>query len=157
MNEKLSAGVKSLNEEHFIECSVWRDDRDLDLYFPVYSPDEMPEDVRDLIIRVEFFTPNGMTFKGCIKGIDKGINTLLVIWIFHEKMKYGFNRNLPKLCHEELDKLVSELPQGIPKSDDDFFPLRYETRFNWEDSGYKNFWGEFDAFQKERQTSISLT
>lgn len=150
MTDLLEQGIEAIEIKDLIDCPVWRDDRDKDLYFPVYKPGDMPEDARDVIIRSKFFTPNGLEFDGYIKGIDKGINTLLVIWLFHNGKKYGFNNKLPKLCHDELSKLESDLPADIGRGVDNFFPLRYETRFNWEDEGYQNFWGEFDAFLRER-------
>lgn len=151
MTKVVDMGIEFLQKHHFDACPVWRDDRDKDLHFPVNSPDELPHNPKDMLIKAEFFAPNGMKFEGCIKGIDKGIDTLLVIWIYYNGKEFGFNHNLPDLCHEQLEELIKELPEGSVKNEGDIFPIRYETRFDWEAQGYKNFWGTFDAFLKERK------
>ena len=151
MSNSVDNGVELLEQRHLNECPLWRDDQDKDLYFPVRSPDEMPENPGDLLIKSDFFTPNKMRFSGYIKGINKGIDKLLYINIFYNGKSFGFNYNLPDLCHEHLNELIAVLPEGMAKDKDDLFPLRYETKFDWEDQGYKNFWGHFDAFIKERR------
>lgn len=139
-------GTDHLTESHFYDCAVWRFDDSDNLNYPVSGPENISPDPRDMRIKAVFFAPNGMEFNGYIVGIDR----VFAIYLFYQDRKFGFNNNAVSLCHEDFKELMEILPSGSVKNKDDLFPLRYETRFNWEDKGYRNFWGEFDAFLKER-------
>ena len=142
-----SKGTNYLTKENFDDCPVWRfDDKD-NLNYPVQKPEDMPSDPRDTRIKAVFYAPNGMEFNGYIVGVDR----VFTVYLFYQGKKFGFNNNAVSLCYEDFNQLMELLPNGSIRDKDDLFPLRYETRFDWEDRGYKNFWGEFDAFIKERQ------
>lgn len=151
MSTLLESGVTLLERHHLDKHSLWRDDQDKNLYFPVRTPNDMPDNPGDLLIKANFITPIKINFSGYIKGINKGIDKLLYINIFYNGQSYGFNYNLPSLCHVHLNELIEALPEGSANSKDDLFPLRYETCFDWENYEYSNFWGSFDAFIKERK------
>jgi len=139
-------GLEIINKAEFGRHAVWRFDEDSDLLYPVDHPDDMPDNPRDVQIRAVFFTPIGEELEGHIVGIDN----VFCIGIFVNEETIFFNKNLPDMVQEEFERLRLSLKNTKIESVNDLFPLRFETRFDWEDLGYQNFWGEFDALEKVR-------
>ena len=133
-----------LSEADFDAYPLWRYDERDDLYHPILSMDEIPEDNRDMFIRAKFYSPNKMIFKGYVNNILK----VFCVNFFWNNKIYFFNKNAPDWCLEQFYKLAETLQTEknkiivIP----DIFPVKYETAIDLE--GYRNVSGEFNAFEK---------
>ena len=130
-------GVEILEEGHFSKCPIWCLEEDL--FYPVTTPDEMPEDPGDVRIKANFCTARGLHFSGYIVGFEK----VFSIGVFVNGAGYRFNRNLPDLSGEQLSEMIKSLGSEKLKGASDMFPLHYETCFGWKDEGYNNFSGDF--------------
>lgn len=130
-----------LTEGHFEECPVWRFDEDSDGFYPVNEPEALPENIRDLRTAVVFTTHDGQSFNGYIVGAGR----VFSIGIFKDGKTFHFNNNMPAVINQEsLNNLLSA---SSPLAGN-IFPARYETKMQWQDKGFNNFSGEFDAFNK---------
>jgi hypothetical protein len=133
--------VLLLTEGHFEECPVWRFDDNGDVYYPVTTPDALPENIKDLRTSVKLYSPNGSIFNGYIVGADK----IFSIGIFNKGKTFHFNKNVPEsLFMMQFKGLVSSLESGISIKESDLFPMKFETQFNWDEYGYNNFEGVFE-------------
>lgn len=74
----------------FFACPIWRNEDGSDLFYPVLSPDDLPESERDLMIRAVFTTPGGKTFDGYVVGISR----VFSIGLFGDDRFYHANQNL---------------------------------------------------------------
>jgi hypothetical protein len=130
-----------LSRDHFERCPTWRFNEDSEGYYPVSVPEELPENIRDLRTFVRFLTVGGDCYDGYIVGAGK----VFSVGIFFGENIFHFNKNMPSAMNQEsLNNLLS----ATAYTNDAFFPVRYETRMNWQDSGYDNFYGDFDPFNK---------
>jgi hypothetical protein len=141
---------KSTWKEDFDTCSIWYYDEESDLYYPINSPDEIPDyaDPRDLRIKAIFYTPSGEPLKGYIILPPDIKREVFSIGIFVNKKKFFFNDNLLDPSKDQLEDMLKELNSDKFRSEKDVFPVKYETDFNFE--GYNNFQGTFDAFRKRK-------
>jgi hypothetical protein len=143
-------GVKNTQKEDYDTCSIWYYDEESDLYYPINSPDEIPDyaDPRDLSVKAIFYTPSGEPLKGYITLPRDTKHEVFSIGIFVNGRQFFFNDNLPGPSKDQLEDMLKELDAGKFRSEKDIFPVRYETDFNFE--GYNNFQGIFDAFRKRK-------
>ena len=132
---------KILSREDFEYARLWKYDDIGDAYLPVFCPDQLPEDTRDLRIFARFTFANGSTIDGYISGISN----VFSICLFVSDCPVRFNRNITgELFQREFQKIIRH---GEPPTDlrpSDVFPMIYETEFGWSERGYNDFVGEFN-------------
>lgn len=133
-------GKTYLAEKDLQDHPVWVISRVDDLIYPVFGPEDFPEENGDLIIRAIFKTVGGITFQGYIFGLQN-IFTIAIFW--NNEVLY-MNRNLFDESLEEIDIINKNLETKIKP--EEFSPLRYQTTIDLEH--FKNFSGEFDVFKK---------
>lgn len=145
--------IRSLTPKDFNDYSVWYYEENRDIYYPITSPDEIPDyaDPRDLRIKAVFYTQSGVRLQGYIV-MPLEVDKVFSIGIFVDDKIFFFNHNLPDLSKEQLERMCKLINSDKLTSRDDVFPVRFETHFNFE--GYNNFWGLFDAFKKWRNEPV---
>ena len=132
---------KILSREDFGYARLWKYDDIDDVFLPVFCPDQLPEDTRDLRIFARFTFANGSTIDGYISGISN----VFSICLFVSDCPVRFNRNITgELFHREFQKIIryGEPPTDLRPSD--VFPMIYETEFGWSERGFNDFKGEFN-------------
>jgi hypothetical protein len=145
-------GIRYTRKEDFDACAIWYYEEESDLYYPITSPDEIPDyaDPRDLTVKALFHTPSGSVFDGYIVLPRDTESKVFSIGIFVNERQFFFNNNLPGPSKEQLEDMIKELNSGNFRSEKDVFPVRYETNFSFEGYNNNNFQGMFDAFRKIR-------
>jgi hypothetical protein len=144
---EISKGKPYLTEKDLQEHPIWARSEEDDLIYPVFGPEDFPDDSRSLKIRADFTTPNGMTLKGYICGI----RNIFGVALFWENEILYMNKNRLHVCLEGIDRINQDLEKKIKP--EDFSPLHYQTMIDLEH--FKNFSGEFDLF-KERTNEERL-
>jgi hypothetical protein len=140
-------GKTYLTEKDLQEHPIWVDSDEDDLIYPVFGPEDFPENSTRLIIRADFTAANGMPFKGYICGI----RNIFSITLFWKNEILGFNKNRLNVCLERIDIINQYLEKKMKP--EDFSPLQFQTKIDLEH--FKNFSGEFDLF-KERTNEERL-
>ncbi len=135
----LKQGKKYLTLSDIKQHSIWKFTDIDDLAHPINTPDDIPEDSFDLIIRAKFTTPTGIELIGYIVGVQN----IYCISIYAGDEKFFFNRNLPNDYPKTLAKLGKALNCSL--SILDFSPLQYTTDIHLE--CFKNISGEFDLLK----------
>ena len=139
-------GLPYLTEKDLDSHPIWVERGEEDYYYPVYGPDDFPEDDRCLQIKAEFTSPNNMKFKGAIAGLFD----IICIKIFIKNDIYYFNYNMEEDNLEYLSEINKHLNTNMtPK---DFSPLKYTTKIDLEN--FKNVSGEFVVFGKDKSNII---
>jgi hypothetical protein len=135
-------GKSYLTEQDLQQHSIWIEHEDDDLTYPVYSLNDLPENmqINKLRIRATFTTRDGIALKGYIVGL-KNIFCIVIFW--NGEVLY-LNKNLFNDCIDAINKISKLLNQNLEP--EDYFPIRYETTIDIE--GFKNVGGEFDIFKK---------
>ena len=135
-------GKELLTEQDFNQQSIWIRHQSDDLLYPVYGPEDFPEDMamEDLCVRATFSTQNGEIFHGYIVGLKN----IYCIVIFFENKIFCMNKNLFDDCIEDIEQINGFLEKSIQPNE--FFPLKYQTTIDIKE--FKNFQGEFDIFKK---------
>lgn len=140
MNTKLR--VNFLTETHFTISPIWKFIDGIDLYEPIFSPEDIPDDSRDLRIKAEFTTPSGIKFFGYVVGVQNFFS----IAFFINGKNIHFNKNAVDLSLEQFDELSKAFLPNKNIKIPDIFPAKFTTMINL--PGWKNISGEFDAFEK---------
>lgn len=135
-------GIKLPLEEHYNTFPMWRYNDENNLYYPIISPDEFPEDSRDLSIKTTFISPIGIIFHGYIVGVKN----IFSIGVFINNKTFHFNKNVPELSLEQFNDFIKELNLNKEIIISDIFPLQYKTEINL--ANYKDISGTFDVFEK---------
>ena len=139
MGNTVRIKVSRLKPEHLRECPVWMwvdDFDDESLIEPVPPTNPLPDDLGDLFVKADFYTPSGRHFSGFIIVAD----TVYVAELEAEGEYFGFNKALKDLGEESLD----ELRRRIGDESAEIFPLRYETGYRLYDGTPLS--GTFDPF-----------
>lgn len=132
-NAKESPGVSD-----YQEYSLWKYDEDSDLYYPVLSPKDLPDEESCLSIYSSFILPNGKEIKGCIVGVERVFSMAL----FGGGNLFFINKNMVDVSVEQIESLLAVQPGLEVKRALDVFPLRYRTLINLE--GFSEVDGVFD-------------
>lgn len=134
--------VRLLTQRHFEECPMWSFLGDSESYRPVRTPEELPEDIRDLRTKANFVSKSGIRLSGYIVGADN----VFSVGIFVASEFIGFNRNLPRsFLIKELQRFSRLSGSKVEFTQHQIFPLEYETQFDWDRFGYRNYRGRFDV------------
>jgi hypothetical protein len=144
-------GKTYLTEKDLQEHPIWARSEEDDLIYPVFCPEDFPDDSRSLKIRADFTTANGMTLKGYICGIENIFGAAL----FWDNEILYMNKNWLDACLEGIHRINQDLETKMKP--EDFSPLHYQTTIDLEH--FNNFMGEFDLFKErtdeERLSDIS--
>lgn len=122
----------------FFECPIWRYDDEDDLYYPILTPEDIPESERDLSIRAVFTTPSGKKLDGYVVGISR----VFSIGLFGREGFFHANKNLKPESEGWMREFIQERPELGLSSPKDIFPLNYTTQI-YQD-GYADFSGTFN-------------
>ncbi len=125
-------------EADYQEYSMWKYDEDSDLYYPVLSPKELPDEESCLTIYSVFTLPNGKEIKGYIVGVER----VFSMGFFGKDNTFFINKNMPDATIEQIESFLLGQPSLEVKRVFDIFPLRYRTLINLE--GFSNVNGAFD-------------
>lgn len=136
----INKGKSFIIEDDLKRNSIWKVDEKDDLYYPVKSEDDFPNDIYDLDIRSDFLTCSGIRLFGSIVGVKN----IYSITIFANNKIFRFNKNLPDRMLEELEKLSHAIGKKITL--EEFSPLKYTTTIDIE--GLKNVSGFIDFSKK---------
>lgn len=118
-------GVKLIGPQGFKESSIWRFDEDADLYYPVLSPDDIPESERDLSILAEFTLPSGATASGYVVGISR----VFSLGLFCNGRTFHVNKNLKDLSIKQVEQFLSCMGLSDVHAQE-VFPLAFKTNIN---------------------------
>ncbi|QZI68008.1 hypothetical protein K5F93_16300 [Pseudomonas protegens] len=120
------------------EYSMWKYDGESDLYYPVLSPKELPDEESCLTIHSSFTLPNGKEIEGYIVGVER----VFSMGFFGKDNVFFINKNMPGASIEQIESLLAIQPSLEVKRAFDIFPLMYRTLIDLE--GFSNVTGTFD-------------
>ena len=93
-------GVSCPDLGSYRACSMWRYDESDDVYYPVWSPNDLPESESDLSTYARFTFPNGKVCDGYVVGVKR----VFSIGLFGAGTMFFFNQNLPDLSAKQATK-----------------------------------------------------
>lgn len=126
-----------LSPSDFVEFASWRYDDVSDLYFPVKSLEDLPEDARDLRIRARFVFANGFSASGYLCGVER----VFSIALFSGDRIFYVNSNLPELSLDQLAEFA--VSAGIDLPARALLPVHFST--SWGGELFKDFSGVFSV------------
>jgi hypothetical protein len=101
-----------INAKMFEEWPVWAGEWD-EGYSPVFHYDPLPEDLGNLLVKVEFVTPGGVRLAGCV---STPARHFAVVFVGREG--FSFNRRM-----RPPDEKIARLNQLVPELRGQIFPL----------------------------------
>ena len=117
-------GVRCPDLGSYRACSMWRYDELDDVYYPVWSPNDLPDSESDLSTYARFTFPNGKVCDGYVVGVKR----VFSIGLFGAGTMFFFNQNLPDLSAKQA-KMFLEKVGGLEICNvQDLFPLTYRTK-----------------------------
>lgn len=131
-----------ISEGDFKKHSLWGFDEESELYYPIFSLDEIPDEGFNFFIRAEFYTKSEISFMGYIVGVNRGY----AISLFYRGKKYKFNKNIINGSIEQAEKLIRNFNDDRLNNVNDLFPLSYTTTIDIEP--FNNITGKFDLFKE---------
>jgi hypothetical protein len=130
MNNDLSAS-------DFDEFASWRYDDISDMYVPVKSLEDLPEDAKDLRIRAKFVFGNGFSASGYVCGVER----VFSIALFSGERIFYMNSNLPELSLDQLAEFAVSVGIDLPARA--LLPVHFST--SWGGVLFNDFSGVFSV------------
>lgn len=131
-------GIRCPGLGSYKACSMWRYDELDDVYYPVLSPNDLPDSESDLSTYARFTFPNGKVCDGYVVGVKR----VFSIGLFGAGAMFFFNQNLPDLSAMQA-KMFLEKVAGLEMCNmQDLFPMTYRTKVGQE--GFLEVDGVFD-------------
>ena len=121
-------GVSCPDLGSYRACSMWRYDESDDVYYPVWSPNDLPESESDLSTYARFTFPNGKVCDGYVVGVKR----VFSIGLFGAGTMFFFNQNLPDLSAKQATMFLEKVGGLEIYNVQDLFPLTYRTNVSQE-------------------------
>lgn len=121
-------GVSCPDLGSYRACSMWRYDESDNVYYPVWSPNDLPESESDLSTYARFTFPNGKVCDGYVVGVKR----VFSIGLFGAGTMFFFNQNLPDLSAKQATMFLEKVGGLEIYNVQDLFPLTYRTNVSQE-------------------------
>ena len=121
-------GVSCPDLGSYRACSMWRYDESDDVYYPVWSPNDLPESESDLSTYARFTFPNGKVCDGYVVGVKR----VFSIGLFGAGTMFFFNQSLPDLSAKQATMFLEKVGGLEIYNVQDLFPLTYRTNVSQE-------------------------